>query len=96
MAGTLTDQATLATDNAFINKCRAAMLARSVELIKSATPQNFATLGKVMHVFQNAAGDAPSMAWRVATGSAAIAAAAPVVPSDSDTQQAVNVILALL
>ncbi len=96
MPGTLTDQATLATDNTFINKCRAAMLARSVELIKSATPQNFATLEKVMRVFQGAAGDASAMAWRVATGSATIAAASPAVPSDSDTQQAVNVILALL
>ena len=96
MAGSLTDQATLATDNTFINKCRAAMLARSVELMKSATPQNFATLSKVMNVFQSAAADASSMAWRVATGSAAIAAGAPAVPSDSDTQQAVNVIMTLL
>ena len=95
MAGTFADQATLAGDNAFINKCRAALLFRSVELMTSTTAQTFTTLAKMQAIFQNAGADASNMAWRVAAGNATIAAAAPAVPSDSDTQFAVNTFLAL-
>jgi hypothetical protein len=96
MAGTFTDKATLATDNAFINKCRAAMLFRAVELISSATAQKYGDLSKMASILQNAGAEAPLMAWRVAAGNPTIGAAAPAVPNDSDTQFAVNTFLALV
>lgn len=94
MAGTFTDKATLANDNAFINKCRAAMLFRAVELTNSATAQSFATLQKMATILQNAGSGAANMAWLVAAGNSTIGAAAPAVPIDSDTQFAVNTFLA--
>ena len=99
MAGTLTDKATLATDNAFINKVRVAMIFRANELLASTSAQNAGTRVALVNadtIFRNAGSDAPSMAWRVSAGNATIGAAAPVVPSDSDTQFAVNTLLALL
>lgn len=96
MAGTFTDKATLANDNAFINKCRTAMLFRANELTVSSTAQTYATLSKMNAILQSAGDVAPKMAWLVATGNATIGAAAPAVPSDSDTQFAVNTMLSLL
>lgn len=96
MAGTFTDQATLATDNAFINKCKVAMLFRANQLNTSATAQTYLTLSKMNTILQNGASDASRMAWLVATGNSTIAAAAPAVPNDSDTQFAVNTFLGQL
>jgi hypothetical protein len=96
MAGTLNDKATLATDNSFIVKIRAAMISRANELLTSSTAQTVHTLDVMNGIFQNAASDASNMAWRVAAGNATIGAAAPTVPNDSDTQFAVNSLLALL
>ncbi len=96
MAGTFAEQATLATDNAFINKCRTAMLFQAMQLTTSATAQNVKTLAQMQSILQSAGGSAANLAWVVATGNSTIAAAAPVVPNDSDTQFAVNTILALL
>lgn len=99
MAGTFADKATLATDNAFINKCRVAMLFRANELLSSTAAQNAttrATLVSMDGIFRNAGSDAPSMAWRIAAGNSTIGAAAPAVPIDSDIQFAVNTFLALL
>lgn len=96
MAGTFADKATLAGDNAFINKCRVAMIFRANELLTSSTAQSVKTLTAMDGIFRNAASDAPSMAWRVSAGNATIGAAAPVVPIDTDVQFAVNTILALL
>ena len=95
MAGTFADRATLATDNAFVNKCRAAMIFRAVELVNSATAQTFPTLSLMQSILQNAGANAQNMSWLVATGNATIAAAAPAVPTDSDTQFAVNTFLAM-
>lgn len=94
MAGTFADKATLASDNAFINKCRAAMLFRAVELTNSATAQTFVTLSKMSAILQNAGSGAPNMAWLVAAGNSTIGGLAPAVPNDSDTQFAVNTFLA--
>lgn len=97
MAGTLTDKATLATDNAFINKCRVAILARAVELTTGKeVAQSYTTLSQMHAIIVNAGADAAGMAWRVVAGDPAIGAAAPAVPSDSDTQAAVNTFLAEL
>lgn len=96
MPGTFTDQATLATNNAFINKCRAAMIFRAVELTNSSTAQSYRTLSKMSAILGNSGADAPNMAWLIATGNPTIAAAAPTVPIDSDTQFAVNTFLATI
>lgn len=93
MAGTFDDRATLATNNAFINKCRAAMLFRAMELLTSATAQKVRTLDQMLVILQGAGGAAPNIAWTVATCNPTIAAAAPAVPNDSDTQFAVNAVL---
>lgn len=92
MAGTFTDQATLASDNAFINKVRAAMLFRANELLALATTPSpkLKTLQQATNIIANAGGDAASMAWVVATTNATIAGAAPAVPVDGDVQFAVN------
>lgn len=99
MAGTFADKATLATDNAFINKVRVALIFRANELLVSTAAQSAGTLKALTNadgIFRGAASDAPSMAWRVAASNATIGAAAPAVPIDSDVQFAVNTILALL
>jgi hypothetical protein len=61
----------------------------------SATAQDLLTLQKMNGVFSSAGSDAPSMAWRIACGNSTIGAAAPAIPSDSDTQFAVNTFLAV-
>jgi uncharacterized membrane protein YadS len=94
MPGTFADKATLASDNAFINKCRAAMIFRANELMTSATAQTVTTLDKMQGIMASAGSGADRMAWIVACGNSAIGAAAPAVPSDSDTQFAVNTFLA--
>jgi len=96
MAGTLAEIATLATDNGFIAKIRGAMIKRAVELVTSATAQNLNTLNQMISILRSAGGEASNIAWLVAAGNATIAAAAPAVPNDSDTQFAVNTQLALL
>jgi hypothetical protein len=93
MAGTFADQATLASDNAFIAKVRAALIYRATELYNSETAQSWAVLKQARGILDNAGGDAAKIAALVASGNPTIAAAAPVVPSDSDTQYAVNVVL---
>ena len=95
MAGTFADKALLANELAFIAKCRAAMIARAVELTDSATAQTLPVLQKMNGIIQSAGSDATNMAWRVACGNSTIGAAAPTVPSDSDTQFAVNTFLAM-
>ncbi len=91
MAGTFSEQATLATDNSFINKCKVAMLFRANQILSDAdTNPGYKQMIQMQTIVNNAGGDAPNMAWKVATGNATIAAAAPAVPSDGDTQFAVN------
>jgi hypothetical protein len=94
MPGTYAEQATLATDNGFISKCRAALISKAVAVTNSNQPQKIAKLQQMQSILQSAGGNAPSMAWLVACGNVAIAAAAPAVPSDADTQTAVNALLA--
>lgn len=96
MAGTFAEQATLATDNAFINKCRVAMIFRANQLMTSATAQTVRTLDQANTILNNSGNFAPTMAWLVATGNATISAAAPIVPNDADTQFAVNTMLDLI
>lgn len=94
MAGTFADQATLTSDNAFIAKVRAAMIYRATELFNSQSAQSWATLNQARQILNNAGAEAANIAALVATGNPTIAAAAPAVPSDGDTQYAVNVVLA--
>lgn len=92
MAGSFADQATLASDNTFINQVRAALLFRANELLALASPPSpkLNTLQQATNIIRNAGGDAPSMAWVIATTNPTIAAAAPAVPPDGDVQFAVN------
>lgn len=96
MAGTFTDQAALAANSDFVNKCRAAMIFRATELTNSAAAQNFRTLTQMNAILQSAGAAAANIAWLVATGNSTIAAAAPAVPNDGDTQFAVNTTLAAI
>jgi hypothetical protein len=96
MAGTFADQATLAADNAFIAKVRAAMIYRATELYNSQTAQTWRVLQQARGILDNAAFDAPKITALVASGNATIAAAAPAVPNDGDTQYAVNTVLTSL
>ena len=95
MAGTFAEQATLAADNGFIAKCRCAIIFRAVELLGTQGTNEFIRAA-MLNALRNAGADAPLMAARLASGSTAIAAAAPAVPSDADTQTAVNVFLSRL
>lgn len=99
MAGTFVDQAALAVNLDFVSKCRAAMIFRATQITTSSAAQTTATrqmLNQASTILQNAGADAQNMAWRVATGNSTISAAAPTVPTDSDTQFAVNTILTTL
>lgn len=96
MAGTFADQATLASDNAFIAKVRAALIFRATELSASETAQTWAVLDQARNILNNAGSDAEHIAALISSGNPTIAAAAPAVPSDGDTQYAVNVTLTSL
>ena len=96
MAGTFADQATLASDNAFIAKVRIAMNARAVEQYYSAPAHPYFLLAQARQILQDAGNDAPRIAWLAIAADAAIKAAAPAVPSDSATQAAVNIVLTAL
>lgn len=96
MAGTFSDQATLAADNAFIAKVRCALIFRANELYNSATAQSYRTLAQARAILDSAGADAQKYAFLVASGNPTIAAAAPAVPSDGDTQYAVNTFLTSL
>jgi hypothetical protein len=96
MAGTFADQATLAADNSFIAKVRCALIFRANELYNSATAQSYQTLTQARAILDNAGADAQKYAFLVASGNPTIATASPTVPSDSDTQYAVNVFLTSL
>jgi hypothetical protein len=96
MAGTFADQATLANDNAFIAKVKCAMIFRATELSNSATAQTYQTLAQCREILLSAGSTADTIAALVATGNATIASAAPTVPSDGDTQYAVNTVLTAL
>ena len=86
MAGTFAEQATLAADNAFI----------ATELFNSQAAQTLATLQQAKGILSNAGAQAPHNAALAAAGNPTIAAAAPAVPNDSDTQYAVNTVLTSL
>lgn len=96
MAGTYSEQITLANDNTFIGKVRVALIFRANQLYTSATAQTYRTLAQANTILGNAGADAPKYAFLVATANPTIAAAAPAVPSDGDTQYAVNTILSSL
>lgn len=96
MAGTFAEQAQLATDNTFIAKVKVAMIFRATELFNSQSAQTLATLQQAKGILSNAGGQAGDIAALVAAGNPTIAAAAPAVPNDGDTQYAVNTVLASL
>lgn len=96
MAGTFAEQAQLASDSAFIAKIRVAMIFRANELFNSQSAQTLAVLLQAKGILSNAGSQAPDVAALVATGNPTIAAAAPAIPSDGDTQFAVNTVLTAL
>lgn len=96
MAGTLTDQATLAQDSAFVGKVKAAMIYRASSNFNSATAQTYRALEQCRDILNGAANRAQEVAWLCAVAIPAIASAAPAIPSDAATQSAVDAILAAL
>lgn len=96
MAGTFAEQAELASSNAFVAKVKVAMIFRATELFNSQAAQTISTLQQAKGILSNAGAQAPDIAALVATGNPTIAAAAPAIPNDGDTQYAVNVVLASL
>ena len=93
MAGTFADQAALAADDVFVAQVKVAMIFRATELYGSATAQTFQALEQSRRILRNAGSESDKIAALVATGNATIAAASPAVPSDGDTQFAVNTVL---
>ena len=96
MAGTFADQATLAKTNSFIDQCRAAMLFRAVQVVNTNAKVDRRDLDFARNILRSAASDAQNIAWLVATGTPAIAAASPAAPTDVDVQTAVNAFLVQL
>jgi len=93
MAGTAADIATLASLNDFIARVRVALIKRAVEIDAGSDRQSAAMLNGVAGIMGNSEDIAKRMAWLVAAGNPTIAAAAPAVPSEGDTQYAVNTML---
>lgn len=93
MPGTFSEQATLATDNGFINQCRAALLFRAVEIVNSSAKQPYLSVNQSREIMRNAGSQAANMAWLVATGNPTISSEAPKVPDDAAVQFAVNTFL---
>jgi hypothetical protein len=93
MAGAASDIATLASLNEFIVKVRVALVKRAVEIDAGSDRQSASTLNTVAGIMSDSEDIAKRMAWLVAAGNPTIAAAAPAVPSEGDTQYAVNTML---
>lgn len=96
MAGTFAEQNTLATDNSFIAKVKCAMVFRANQFLTNESRNTLAELQQAKNILSTAASEATNVARIIASANATIANAAPAVPSDSDTQYAVNTTLALL
>jgi hypothetical protein len=93
MAGTYAEMATLASMDSFITLCKVSLLKRAVELDEGEAKQTAAMLNLISGVMSDAEGYAKRMAWLIAAGNATISAAAPTVPTEGDTQYAVNTFL---
>ena len=93
MVGTAADITALASSNDFIAQCRVALVKRAVEIDAGTDRQSAVTLNGVANIMANSEDVARRMAWLVAAGNPTIAAAAPAVPSESDTQYVVNTLL---
>jgi hypothetical protein len=96
MAGTYADQATLAVSSTFISQCKVALIHRAVELNDGSDRLSIGMLNLIRNVLSDSETYAGRVAWLVAAGNPTIAAAAPAVPSEGDTQFAVNTILPVL
>jgi len=96
MAGTFSEQAQLATDNTFIGMVKRAMISRAVELYYSATAQPYSVLAQAKEILISAGNNADKIAALVIAADATISANAPVMPTDSATQTAVNTVLTAL
>ena len=93
MAGTAADIAVLATLNEFIVQCRVALVKRAVEIDAGSDRQSAQMLNGVAGIMSNSEDISKRMAWLIAAGNPTISAAAPAVPSEGDTQYAVNTML---
>jgi hypothetical protein len=96
MAGTFTDRATLAATKEFIDKVEIAMLARAIEQYYSVEAQPYAVLEQARGILYGGGTHPTRVAQLVVAADATIKAAAPVVPSDSAVQAAVNIVLTAL
>lgn len=93
MAGTYTDQATLAQTNEFIALVKVALLKRAVELDDGNAKLDVGTLNLIFAIMQDPDTYAKRMAWLIAGTNATVGAAAPAVPTESDVQYCVNTLL---
>lgn len=75
-------------------KC--ALIFRATEIWGSSTAQTLKALQQARNILDSGGSDAARMAALIASGNPTIAAAAPAVPNDSDTQYAVNTTLTSL
>ena len=96
MAGTFSDQATLASDNTFIGMVKRAMITTAIANYYSTTAQPFSVLQQAREILLTAGGNAANIAALAIAADATIKSNAPAVPSDAATQSAVNVVLAAL
>ena len=96
MPGTYADMAALAVNTSFQSLVKVALLKRCAEL-DAATDK--LTVGQINLYKQGIFAPeqmTPVLSWIIASTNATIGAAAPAVPSESDTQYAVNTTLPLL
>lgn len=93
MAGTYAEQATLASDNAFVALCRVSLLKRAKEMTDDTTKQTVEEINFYYNLLINPDNYATRLAWLIATNHPTISAAAPVLPSDAVAQAAVNATL---
>jgi len=96
MSGTYAEQATLGSDNSFIAKVGVAMISKAVEVYYSTTAQDYRRLSQAKTILDSGAGDAGRIAKLAIAASQTIREAAPAVPSDANTQTAVNTVLEAL
>jgi hypothetical protein len=96
MAGTFTDQASLAATREFIDKIEIAMLAYAIEKYYSAVAQPYAVLEQARAILKGGAIHPTRVAQLVVAADATIKANAPAVPGDSAVRAAVDIVLAAL
>ena len=90
MAGTLADQLTLSSDNAFIGKCKGELVKKCLTIDAGTAGDDTTTRNLASAILNSPDSYASRVAVLVAFGNATVAAAAPAVPADADMAYVVN------